>query len=239
MDIRATVQKISSLIEDSKHARVKTDWIVWWLSDGQREVAKRTHCLRSSKDDTSVADQATYDLPTRFIRIDAVYYNTNLINPTTREQKDRDDQDFNSDPDNTSTSWESSTGNVSEWVHDIHANKLRLVMVPAVKDIAIKTLFSYMPAEFTKINATTVIPDYAEHAMFLFALNMAQKKLAISYDTDKELRQAQIWRQHSITSERNYENQIAEISAIIQNVQATYIPTQQGVGMEYSEDHYF
>ncbi len=239
MDIRATVQKISSLIEDTKHERVDTNWIIWWLSDGQREVAKRTHCLRSSKDDTSVASQAVYDLPTRFIRIDAVYYNAMLLNPTKREQKDRDDQDFNSDPDNTSRAWETSTGTVTEWIHDIHANKLRLVMVPAVAAATIKTLYSYMPAEFTKIDATTVIPDYAEHAMFLFALNMAQQKLAVSYDSDKQLRQAQIWREHSRTSERDYENQIAEISSIIQNVQATYIPTQQGVGMEFSEDHYF
>lgn len=238
MNIRTAVQQLASLIEDKAHEYVKADWLIWWLSDGQREVAKRTFCLRSSSTDTSVAGQGTYSLPDRCIRIERIYYDGYPIDPTDRVELDRDAQDINDEENTTGESWEDEQGTVSGWVHDLHANKIRLVMVPKESGKVIKILYSYMPEEFTAITATTTLPVYAERAMFLFALINAQRHIAVKYDSDKQLRQAQIWQNHARVNEAQYEAQILDIIQIVQQFQHTAIVHQQGVGMEFEEDYY-
>ena len=240
MNIRNAVQQLSSLIEDKAHEYVKADWLIWWLSDGQRAVAKRTLCLKNSSTASgpSVASQGAYSLPTRCIGIDRVYYAGYPIDPITREEMDRTMQDSTDASETSVKAWEDEEGTVERWIYDRHANKIRLVAVPKVAGSEIRILYSELPEEFINITATTNIPEFADEAMFLYALINAQRHISVKYESDKQLRQAQVWQNHARINEAKYEHQIQEIKTMIQGFQNTNIIVQQGVGMEFEEDRY-
>jgi len=238
MTRRQIMQSVCRLIEDVNHKRIDEKDVLLEISNGEREVATRTKCLRAFDTSKTTEDGTpTYALPDRCIHILSVQIGDRPIHPTDRDRMDDYElKNFGSD-----SHWQTKTGVVHWWIYQPEDNKLRLVYIPD-SDGAGETIrmnYAYIPETVIVLGAAMAVPSYAEEAVRLFGLKNCQRQLSTMYKSDHELRQAQIWSQHALMSERNYENEIRKVINTLEGFQGRKILQRDGTsGLLFSEDDY-
>lgn len=238
MNLKDMVQAAGQLIEDPKHTRISTEMLITHFSEGQKEVQNRVRILRSDKSDVvSVVAQSAYT-PTqsRIIAIERVYYDGDVIAPTTRDFLDNyEANNLDAGGDN----WDAYAGDVESWIYDFFDSKIRLWKTPEEADKVIRIVSIYGPADLVGINAAFELPYYCERAIYLYGLYQAQRQISVDYKDDASLRQSQIWQVHSNQNIREYENAILQIQKLIREFQPKrFVVIQNDNGMEFEEDGY-
>ena len=126
--------------EDPVGQLVKWESLLVWANMGQREIARRSLCLAAKATDTTVVGQEHYNLPSDFISLEEVYYDTfRLIEA----------RDLGHNIRNTSTA--------SSVRYSIFANRLRLYPWP--NEAKTLTYFYYrFAADLTADTSETELP---------------------------------------------------------------------------------
>lgn len=237
MTRKQILQSIARLIEDKDHSKIATEDILLEISNGEREIATKTKCLRGfDTSQTTAAGTATYATPTRSIHIFSVQVANRPLSPTDRDKMDDYElKNFGSD-----SNWETKRGDVTMWIYQPGtSNSLRLVYIPDSGGETIRQHYAYMPDTILTIGTAMAVPDYAEEAVRLYALGFCQSQISTMYKDNIALRQSEIWSRKALMSERKYENELIKIKRTIEGFQGRRIYQRDGTaGLTYSSDGY-
>ena len=237
MTRKQIMQSICRLIEDVNHTRIKVEDILLEISNSERKVAQRTKCIRAfDTSKTTTKSVANYALPDRCVHIFSVQINGKPIFPKDRGWMD-DWELKNFDED---SHWETKEGAVHWWLYQPEMdNELRLVYIPdsEAAGSTIRVHYAQIPETVITPGGNLFVPSYAEEAVRMLSLSRLQRQLATQYKDNFALRQAQIWAQHAMSSERQYENEILEIKKTLEGFQGRRILQRDGTaGLIFSED---
>lgn len=233
------LQSVSRLIEDSKHQRIKAKDILLEISNGEREIAIKTKCLRAfDTSKSTIESQADYALPDRCIHLFAIKIDNRPIVPTTREWMD----DYELKNFSDETNWETKEGEVIRWIYQPETTKeLKLVYIPNSDEAGkvIRMHYAYIPETVLTPKTAIFVPSYAEEGVRLFALFKCQRQLETMYKDQHSLAQASIWQRKSIINIQQYERELMKIREVLEGFQGRTILERDGTaGLIFSADDY-
>jgi hypothetical protein len=89
MNLGDIITRVQRQFGDESEVQITKDDIKRWVNDGQVDITRRTECLQAHSESSAVALDGTYKLPTDFLLMKRVTYDSKPVWPITPELADK------------------------------------------------------------------------------------------------------------------------------------------------------
>lgn len=98
MNLAGIIARVQTQFGDSSGALITSDEIKRWANDAQREIARKTECVKRHYETSAVQGDGSYTLPPGFLRDVRATFNGRKITRVTLEELDKYEGNRDADP---------------------------------------------------------------------------------------------------------------------------------------------